>query len=388
MLDSTRPAGKRVLVLSGSAGAGHVRAAEALVKDFQDHPAIKNGGEVRHWDVLQYMSGLLRVTYSTGYVELIKRWPNLFGVLYERSDRPWKSNISQLFERLSSGPFIKALREYQPDLVVCTHFTPPNVISWLNTRRDGALGGGRKIYPAIVVTDFDVHAMWLVRSYSRYFVALPETKAYLERMGIPPEQVTVSGVPVDPLFRVPKDKAATRRAIGLDPDVTTLLISAGAFGVGPVDKLLAELLRLQTPVQVVAIAGKSEGLKAKFDKLAGKVPSDSRVKIHPIGFTTRMDEYMAASDLLISKPGGLTTAEAMASGLPMCIVNPIPGQEERNSHLLLEAGAAIRCCNAPTLAWKIDELLQDTARLNSMRDKARTFGKPFAGQTIVQDLLG
>src|SRR4051812_26941349 len=132
-----------------------------------------------------------------------------------------------------------------------------------------------KSHPAIVVTDLDLHAMWLTRSYSRYFVALEETKIYLEKMGIPQEKVTVSGIPVDPIFRTAKDKAATRKALGLEPDRFTLLISAGGFGVGPVEILLTELLTMKLPAQVVAIAGKSEELKVKLDRIAKKAPADA-----------------------------------------------------------------------------------------------------------------
>ena len=379
---------KRVLILSASASAGHVRAAEALMKDFQTHPGVANGGEVQHWDILKYTNAVFRTIYSKVYLDLIGRAPWLLGMVYKGTDTPWKGGIAQAFEKFNAGPFIKAFQEFKPDLVVCTHFTAPNIISWLNTKKRGALGDGLKVHPAIVVTDLDLHAMWLTRSYSRYFVAMEETKVYLQRMGIPEEQVTVSGIPVDPVFRVAREKGATRKALGLDPDRFTLLISAGGFGVGPVEILLTELLTMRLPAQVVAIAGKSEELKAKLEKIAKKAPADAAVKIHPIGFTKQMDEYMAAADLLISKPGGLTTSEAMARGLPMCVVNPIPGQEERTSDHLLEAGVAIKCNNPPTLGWKVEELIRNPDRLERMRERARLFGKPHASETIVRTLLG
>jgi processive 1,2-diacylglycerol beta-glucosyltransferase len=229
--------------------------------------------------------------------------------------------------------------------------------------------------------------MWLTRSYSKYFVALEETKVYLERMGIDAGKITVSGIPVDPVFRVKKDKREMRAKLGLDRDRLTVLVSAGGFGVGPVETLIAQLQTMKVPAQVVGIAGKSEELKGKLERLAKKVPADAAVRVHPIGFTKQMDEYMAASDILISKPGGLTTSEAMARGLPMCVVNPIPGQEERNSDHLLEAGVAIKCNNPPTLGWKIEELLR-TGRLEQMRKRAEGFGHPRAGEVIVRELLG
>ena len=383
-----RSPAQRVLILSVSAGAGHLRAAEALMKDFQEHPTVKNGGEVQHWDFGKYSTPFFRAIHTKLLPALVNRAPWVLGMVYDGTDIPWKEGITRALEKFNAGPFIKAFREYQPDLVVCTEFTPAHIISWLNTHKKGALGGGKKIDPAIVVTDFDIHAMWLTRSYSRYFVALPETKAYLQRQGVPENKISISGIPIDPIFRVPREKTATRRALGLDPNLTTLLVSAGGFGTGPIELILAQLQTMKTPAQVVAIAGKSEELKARLDKLARKTPPDAPVKIHPVGFTRQMDDYMAAADLLISKAGGLTTSEAMARGLPMCLIHPIPVHEERNADLLLEAGVAIRCNTPPTLAWKIESLLRDPARLEAMRANARAFGKPFAGATIVRKLLG
>ena len=374
-----------MLILSASAGAGHVRAAEALEKDFRVHPAVMAaGGEVQHWDILKYTNAVFRTIYSKMYLDLVNHAPWLLGMVYKRTDKPWKKTFAQAFEKFNAGPFVEALAAYKPDLVVCTHFTPPNVISWLNEKK-GSLG----IEPAIVVTDLDCHAMWLTRSYSRYFVALEETRVYLERMGIEPGKIKVSGIPVDPVFRIAKDKAEMRAKLGLEADRFTVLVSAGGFGVGPVETLIAQLQTMSAPggAQVAAIAGRSEELKGKLDRLAKKIPTGAAVKVFPIGFTKQMDEYMAAADILISKPGGLTTSEAMARGLPMCVVNPIPGQEERNSDHLLEAGVAIKCNNPPALGWKLEELLR-SGRLAKMRAAAAGFGKPLAGERIVRALLG
>ena len=379
MADTTGGAARRVLVLSASAGAGHLRAADALLKDFQRHPCV---AEVQHWDMLKYTTAMFRHIYSKVYLDLVNKAPKVLGYVYEKTDTPWKHEGRRLaFEKFNALPFIKALKAYQPDLVVSTHFTPPFLIS--------ALYGKKKVHvkSAVVITDMDVHGMWLVRHYLHYFCALDEAKAYLERMGISPNRITVSGIPVDPVFRVPKARHAAQARLGLDPDRFTLLVSAGGFGVGPITAMLEELLRLPFPAQVVAIAGRSAELKAKIETLSERVGPTARVCIVPVGFTQEMDEYMAAADLLISKPGGLTTSEAMARGLPMVVANPIPGQEERNSDHLLEAGVAIRCNTLATLAYKIERLATDPGRLEGMQARARAFGKPDAGRTIVDILL-
>jgi processive 1,2-diacylglycerol beta-glucosyltransferase len=374
-----------VLILSASAGAGHVRAAEALLAAFSGHPRLAHGGSVAHWDMLKYTTKTFRYIYSKLYLSLANRAPGVLGYAYRWTDSPWGNDRSRMnFEKRNAGKFLKALVEYQPDIVVCTHFTPPFLVSWLYEQK--------KIHarPAVVITDFDVHAMWLARHYERYFCAIDEARVYLEKLGISPGRITVSGIPIDPVFAVAKDVTAARHELGLDPARFTVLVSAGGFGVGPIEGMIRELLTLKVPAQIVAIAGKGEALKSKLDKIASEIGKSARVTLTPVGFTRQMDLYMAAADILLSKPGGLTVSEAMARSLPMCIANPIPGQEERNSDQLLEAGVAIKCNNLPTLAYKLEKLVTAAppGGLAAMRAKCRAFGKPHAAETIVKTLLG
>jgi processive 1,2-diacylglycerol beta-glucosyltransferase len=231
--------------------------------------------------------------------------------------------------------------------------------------------------------------MWLCRTVDRYYVAIDEAAEYLARIGVPREKLRVTGIPIDPLFAAPLNRAEVRKKLGLDSEATVILISAGGYGIGPVEQLVKDLLALQKPWQIVAIAGKSEKTRKRLEELAkstGKLSSGS-ARLCPVGFTTEMDKYMAAADLMVGKAGGLTTSEALARGLPMALIEPIPGQEERNADHLLEAGAAIRCNNLPAAAWKISTLLDDAARLNGMRDAARKLGRPGAAATIAEDAL-
>ena len=369
----------KVLILSASAGAGHVRAAEALARAFAEAGAAK---EVRHVDTLAYTNKLFRHLYSKAYIEMVNKTPELLGWLYDALDKPWKNERRRLaLDKLNTRPFVKMLREYQPEITVCTHFLPAEIISWLKAKE-------RISWPqSIVVTDFDVHAMWLCHHYEQYFVALPETRVHLERLGITPNKITVSGIPIDPVFAQDKDQFAMREKHGLAPDRTTILLSAGGFGVGPVEHMVEALAALEHPAQVVALCGRNEELKSKLEKIAARVSSVSSTIIKPIGYTTEMDEYMTAADLLLGKPGGLTTSEALAKELVFVIVNPIPGQEERNSDHLLEEGVAIRCNNLPALAYKIDRLLSDPPRLAAMRERARQLARPHAAREIVDKLL-
>jgi processive 1,2-diacylglycerol beta-glucosyltransferase len=370
----------RVLLLSASSGAGHVRAAQALEKAF----AERGDCVVEHIDTIQYVSKLFQRVYDKAYISMVRRAPELMGVLYERTDQPWDHPRRRLaMDRLNAGPMIRMLKRVQPDLCVATHFLAAEIVAWLIAKRK------LKAHNAIVVTDYDVHALWLCRTVERYYVAIDEAAEYLANIGVPREIVRVTGIPVDPLFAKPLDRAEARRALGLDPAASLILVSAGGYGVGPVEQLVSGLLALQKPWQIVAIAGKAEKARKRLEEIskrAGKLPSGT-LRLVAVGFTTEMDKYMAAADLLVGKAGGLTTSEALARVLPMALIEPIPGQEERNADHLLEAGAAIRCNNLPAAPWKIAKLLDDSARLNRMRDAARAMGKPGSAAAIAEDAL-
>ncbi len=371
---------KKVLILSASAGAGHLRAAEAIERAFLE---LNAAAEVRNVDTLQYTNKVFRHLHSKAYIEMVNKMPEVLGWLYDHLDKPWKNERRRLaLDKLNTRPFVKLLKEYDPEITVCTHFLPAEIISWLKAK------GRVSCRQSIVVTDFDVHAMWLCRHYEHYFVALDETRLHLEKLGVPASKITVSGIPIDPVFAEAKDKREMRRKYGLREDVTTILVSAGGFGVGPVENILRILAAdLRSPAQVVALCGRNEKLKERVDRLAAALPHDGSFHVKSVAHTTAVDEYMAASDILLGKPGGLTTSEALARGLLFVIVNPIPGQEERNSDHLLEEGVAIRCNNLPVLADKIDRLLADPARMDAMRATARRLARPDAARDIVARLL-
>ena len=370
----------RVLLLSASSGAGHVRAAQALENAF----AARGDCTVEHIDVIHYVSKLFQRAYDKAYIAMVRRAPGLMGVLYDRTDQPWRHARRRLaLDRLNTGPMIRLLKRTQPDLCVATHFLPAEIIAWLIAKKK------LRAHNAIVVTDYDVHAMWLCQTVDRYYVAMDESAEYLANIGVPRERLRVMGIPIDPLFAKPIDRAEARRALGLDPAATSLLISAGGYGIGPVEQLVNDLLALKKPWQIVAIAGKAEKVQKRLEEISrGAGPlATGTPRLVSVGFTKEMDKYMAAADLLVGKAGGLTTSEALARELPIALIEPIPGQEERNADHLLEAGAAIRCNNLPAAAWKIAALLDDSARLEKMREAARRMGKPNSAANIAQDAL-
>jgi processive 1,2-diacylglycerol beta-glucosyltransferase len=365
----------RVLILSASAGTGHVRCGDALEKAFGAEPRVER---VAHEDALRFTNKLFRDFYSKLYLQLIRDAPSVLGWVYRATDEPWKGETARVqLDRLNTRPLVKFIGEFAPDAVVCTHFMPAGIIGHLIER------GDLQTHLSLVVTDLDCHAMWLSRVFHRYFVAIEETKAHLEALGLPGERVSVTGIPIDAAFSAPVDPAEVRKRLGLRADRRTVLLSAGALGVGPTEIVVRRLLELPPDIQAIVICGRSGELQTRIRHLAA--PAAARFTV--LGYSDRMHELMRSADLFIGKPGGLTTSEALACGLPMCVVSPIPGQEERNSDHLLEDGAAIRVNELTTLPWKISRLLADPARLARMRQSALALGRPHAARDVARTLL-
>jgi processive 1,2-diacylglycerol beta-glucosyltransferase len=368
----------KVLILSASAGAGHVRAAQAIEKAFTE---LNAADEVKNIDTLEYTNSVFHKLYSKAYIEVVNTTPGLYGWFYEYFDKPWQNERRRLaFDKLNTRPFVRMLEAYQPDIIVCTHFLPAEIISFL---KDKEKINSRQ---AIVITDFDLHAFWLCHNFEHYFVAIEETKVHLEQLGIGSGKITVSGIPIDPVFAEPRDKIKMRRLHNLEPDLPVILISAGGFGMGPVEKLIQSLIKMQNKAQIVVICGRNEVLKQRVDAFLKDLPVNLPVLFKSVGYTVEMDTYMSAADLILGKTGGLTTSEALAKGLGFVIVDPIPGQEQRNADHLLEEGVAIKCNNWPVLSYKLDKLLNNPRHIAEMQLKALNLARPSAAHDIVNKL--
>jgi processive 1,2-diacylglycerol beta-glucosyltransferase len=365
----------RVLVLSASVGSGHKVAATAVEQIFQQRPDVN----VLNQDALKLTSRLYQVTASDTYFNLVRDNPWAVGWLYDINDAPFRNEVgfNRLWHELNAQPLARFIEEFEPEITVCTHFLPAGVAAQLMYQN--RIGGSL----AIVTTDFDFQGMWLSRVFSRYFVALEETKAQLTALGIAPERITVSGIPVSPAFTAPLDEAAVRRRYGLDPALPTLLVSAGALGGGPAREIVQQIMRMQSPVQTVVVCGRNQALRDEVTALTAEHAARFRV----LGFSDEMPNLMRVASLFVGKPGGLTSAECMASGLPMLIIEPIPGQEERNSDHLLENGAAVRANTPLTIAYKLDCILREPGRLEAMRAATGRLAHPHAAEVVVDTLL-
>jgi processive 1,2-diacylglycerol beta-glucosyltransferase len=366
---------KRILILSASVGSGHVKAADALAKAFRADPHVE---EVLSDDSLDHTNLLHKQLYSTLYKKLSAMLPEFLGWWYESSDDPWVSDKSRLALDLPQAlPLINLVRDFKPDAIICTHFMPAGVLSYLigAGKLDAELG--------IVVTDFHFHAFWITRAFHWYFVAQEEDKIHMEGLGLPGDRIQVTGIPLEPDFAQPVDKTAVLREFDLNPEKPTLLVAGGALGLSPAVAVARRLLELDRDFQAVIVCGKNEDLRRDISELiAGR---EDRFRV--LGYTDRMPALMGAATLLLSKPGGLTTAEALARGLPMVILDPIGGQEERNSDVLLEAGAAVKCTEVTVLNHKLERLLDDPVRIAAMSENARRLGRPSAAADITRIVL-
>ncbi len=366
---------KRILILSASVGSGHVKAADALAKAFRADPDVE---EVLSDDSLDHTNVLHKQLYSTLYKRLSAMLPEFLGWWYESSDDPWVSDKSRLLVDLPQAlPLINLVRDFKPDAIICTHFMPAGVLSYL-------IGAGRlDTKLGIVVTDFHFHAFWITRAFHWYFVAQEEDKIHMEGLGLPGDRIHVTGIPLEPEFSRPADRDAVLKDLRLNPDRPTLLVAGGALGLSPAVAVVRRLLDLDRDFQAIIVCGKNKELRKDIEQLV--TGREDRFRV--LGFTDQMPDLMGASTLLLSKPGGLTTAEALARGLPMVVLDPIGGQEERNSDVLLEAGAAVKCTEVTVLNHKLERLLDRPDRIAAMRENALRLGRPDASSDIARIVL-
>lgn len=379
----------RILILSAGAGQGHNRAAEALETAARK---IVPEGMILRLDSLDYTTESFSTIYSKYYIETVKNAPTLWGWAFEQTDVPWKTqDLREWFERINAQPLVKEIREFEPDFVINTHFVPAAVTSYLLRR------GKIHTHNSIVVTDFYAHATWLVRQFHRYFVAHEEERRQLMSYGIPAERISVTGIPVAPQFSEKKDPGQLKKELGLDPDLPLILLAAGAFGVVPVQDILSPLLEIRPKCQIAVLCGRNNRLKKSvenFVRIHRHGASEDRsgdLPLFPIftvlGYTEEIHHWMGAADLFITKPGGLSSAESLAMGLPMVLTDPIPGQEVSNAMYLLEHGAAVMPTSPATIGYKIEKFLTTPDYLDRIRTAAGRLGRPEAAESILKTVL-
>lgn len=375
--DDGANAANGILILHATAGAGHTRAAQAV------GAALKARGEAFQLvDILDCTPTLFRRMYVKSYIDVVQKAPELWGYLYDRTDvvRPATSTRVRArlaFNKANSLPFKKLLKEAAPRAIVCTHFLPLELLSDLK-------GRGKIDVPVhAVVTDVSPHAFWVYPNIDVYHVATVSAARELERKGFPAERIRVTGIPVDPVFAERTAGAAARAKLGL-PEKPTVLLLSGGFGVGPMVEALESFRETRAEISLVVVAGKNAELEKECRAMAKRL----RVPVTVHGFVTNMHELMDAADLIVTKPGGLTTTEVLAKGKPMALVSPIPGQEQRNCEYLLEAGAAVRLYDVGDAAFYLTQWLADAERMKRMTTAAKAIARPGAANDIAAAVTG
>ncbi|MBI3962345.1 MAG: glycosyltransferase [Deinococcus sp.] len=367
----------RILIATVTAGAGHVQAAAALEEAWRK---LHLRDTVETWDVLEFTPQLYRKVYAEGYVKLAEHAPELWALLFNRTDDPTLAHkltrVRRTLAKLPTTKFRQQFRKFKPDAVLCTHYLPLEIVGRLKAKAHSA----HSPFTVSIVTDFEAHALWMEPGVDLYCVATEETKGRLVARGAAAENVAVTGIPIALKFSCPVDPPAVRQRMGLRDEWPTLLVLSGGSGMGPVAQILSELRKLTKPVQIVVVCGHNEELRRE---LTGQ---DWRHPTHILGFVTNMHELMAVADLVITKPGGLTSSEALAMGKPIFVLNPIPGQEAANSDFLLEHGAAAKANRVEDLPFRLEKLL-GAPKLAEMARAAKSLGKPQAAVDICREVM-
>lgn len=370
---------EKILILHASVGAGHTRAAQAVAAALKLEAP---DATVVMVDALDLARPLFKRAYGEGYLKLIEKAPSLFGMLFDLTDKPPKGKslgdgLRRAVQRWGANQLAELVENGGWDAVVHTHFLAPELIAALRRR-------GRVACPQLtVVTDYDAHRIWVHDPTERYCVASSVAAASLRAHGVPASAIAVTGIPVMPAFSEPVDLPAARKAFGLSGAYPVVVQSSGGHGLGPIEETYRALLAASIPTELVVVCGRNEAARKRLAAI--RPPGRHRVRV--VGFTDRMRDLMALADLLVTKPGGLTVSEALACGLPMALISPIPGQEVRNADYLLENGAAVKANSPAALTGKIEELLSSETRLPEMRRKAKALGHPRAAFAVARDAL-
>ena len=356
----------KILVIHASAGAGHLKAAEAiyqgLIRDSRHHVVLV--------DALDYTSPFSKKLYREAYAFVISRMPRLWGFLFSLLDvnvlQPFVRKVRRAHNALSAGKLHRFLREEKFDYIFSTHFMPNEVAAAL--KRSGRISA--RIIS--VITDFDVHKIWLARGIDRYAVASEWTKKKLNRLGVEENRVFVTGIPTHEKFSARPDIGALKNSLGLQTDEFTVLIATGSFGIGPIEAIIKTL----EGFQVMVVCGHNKSL---FQRLSRQhVPS---VKV--LGLVNNMHELMAAADAMVTKPGGLSIAEALVSELPLIFFNAIPGQETNNIKVLKEHGIGFTPVTMDGIAGELKRLRSSKDEFLTAVKRASALARPNAVRDII-----
>ena len=374
---------KKILIFYGTYGGGHIAAAKSI-KDFID----KNyeDADVEAIDCIEYINKYANKISTKAYVEMTKNTPRLWKKLYSNSNsnKGTLAVISDASNRLMSLKLVKLIKEKKPDLIISTHPFSSHMCAILKKKKN------INCELATIMTDYHIHKQWLsLPKYVDYFfVANEQMKKDLLNLKIPEEKIFVTGIPVSPRFNQKYDKEEIFDELWLDKDkFTAILFGGGEFGLGKnvTVKVLETAIRMFKDIQIVAISGKNKKMNKAFNDIVEKTNSDSRVKV--LEFTEKVPELMSTCQIVVTKAGGLTITESLVSGLPIIIINPIPGQEEENAQFLVNSNSAIWIKKDDNIAKIFKNLYRNQDILKTMSENSKKLSKPNSTKDICEILF-
>lgn len=369
----------RLALFHASAGYGHSKIAEVIHQEL-----LKSGvseKDIFVEDVLDETPRWFKKIYTGIYYYSVKHIPKVWGWAYEMADHRllyplWGQRLRRLVNRSFGEGLLRRVRQEKPDVIICTHFMAPEILGWEKMR------GNISSHLVTVITDFYPHAFWVNPGTDYYWVMSDEGKKDLEGLGVLPEKIMAGGIPVSPRFRPAGKKKEIRRREGLGEECFTILITSGSFGLGPAAELLEALREFGGQIQAMIVCGRNEAQLSELERNAYPF------KIKLYGFVSNMDELMEASDLVVAKPGGSTTSEALAKGVPMVILEPIPGQEAGNARLLKERNAAFFLGKPGDIRIVLKGILDYPAVLQEKKQAIQGLAKPEAAIDLARFILG
>lgn len=372
---------KKVMIFYAAYGGGHLSAARSIKENIETN--YKNV-EVKLVDCMEYVNKVVNTVTTRAYSELAKKAPRTWGKVYWKSQKGPLAHISTTSNKVLSIKLNKLLKDFNPNIIISTHPFGTQMCAYL--KKLGKLDA--KI--ATVMTDYAPHDQWLVfnRYVDYYFVSHEGMKKKLHEKGIPNEKIFATGIPLSNKFLMKYDKAQILENFGLSPDKKTVLFfGGGEFGLGKTQtfKIFKCFVEYHENIQIVAIAGKNPRMKESFENLVNELGKHDHVKI--LEYTNQIPELMSISDLVVTKPGGLTTTESLASGLPIVVINPIPGQEEENATYLTENKVAIWIKKNDNVEEILNNLFSNPDKMQEMKIRARLIAKKNSTTDICKILL-
>lgn len=371
----------KVIIFYAKYGGGHLSAARSIENCIKTN---YNGIEVELIDFMEYVNKEFNKITTKAYAEMAKKAPKAYGSIYWKSEKGPLAHISTTSNKLLSIRLHKLLQDKAPDLIICTHPFASQMCGYLTKHHK------LNTQTATILTDFASHDQWLV--YNEYinklFVANQEMKDTLISKGIPSAKVFVTGIPISDRFLINYDKNSLFLDFNLSPNKKTVLFfGGGEFGLGKsyTLKVFETFVKDSADLQIIAISGKNPKLKEAFENIVIKYNKEAYV--HIFEYTNMVPELMSISNLVVTKPGGLTTSESLASGLPIVVINPIPGQEEENATYLVKHNAAIWLKKDDNIEQIVTNLLANSQKLDEMSKNAKSISKPNATNDICKILL-